>query len=136
MEPSLELQKAIRVRLVASSALTSLVPAANIVDRNGTPAAFPSILLGEGQTVAGGDIARRRHEVFVDLHIWQKETGLVFSKQVAGAIREALADTRWTATGLHVADLRVTSSRFMRDPNGIHSHGVISLTALVSEAAV
>lgn len=135
MEPSHELQKAIRVRLVASSALTSLVPSANIVDRNGTPAVFPSILLGEGQTIPGGDIARRRHEVFVDLHIWQKETGLVFSKQVAGAIREALADTRWTATGLDVADLRVISSRFMRDPNGIHSHGVISLTALVSEVA-
>lgn len=135
MEPSLELQKAIRLRLVASSALTSLVSAANIVDRNGTPAVFPCILLGEGQTVHGGDIARRRHEVFVDLHIWQKETGLVFSKQVAGAIRDALADSRWIATGLNVADLRVISSRFMRDPNGIHSHGVLSLTALVSEVA-
>lgn len=135
MEPSLELQKAIRLRLVAATAITTLVPVANIVDRNGTPAAFPSILLGEGQTVPGGDIARMRHEVFVDLHIWQKETGLVFSKQVAGAIREVLTDTRWTATGLHVADLRIASSRFMRDPNGIYSHGLISLTALVSEVA-
>lgn len=135
MEPSLELQKAIRLRLVASSALTALVPAANIVDRNGIPAVFPSILLGEGQTIPGGDIARQHHEVFVDLHIWQKETGLVFSKQVAGEIRAALTDARWTATGLHVADLRVTSSKFMRDPGGIHSHGIISLTALVSEVA-
>ncbi|CDZ53370.1 DUF3168 domain-containing protein [Neorhizobium galegae] len=135
MEPSLALQKAIRVRLVAATAVTSLVPAANIVDRNGLPAVFPCILIGESQTVPGGDIARARHDVFVDLHIWQKETGLAFSKQVAGAIRDALKDANWTATGLHVADLYVTSSRFLRDPNGIHSHGVISLTANVVEAA-
>jgi len=134
-EPSLELQKAIRTRLVAASAVTAFVPAVSIVDRNGVPATFPSILIGEGQTVPGGDIARLRHEAYLDLHIWQKETGLAFSKQVAGAIRDALADTQWIATGLHVADLYVTSSRFMRDPGGIHSHGVISLTANVVEVA-
>jgi hypothetical protein len=133
MEPSLELQKAVRVRLAASTAVTTLVPAASIVDRNGTPSTFPSILIGEGQTVPGGDISRRRHDVFLDLHIWQREGGLAFSKEVAGAIRAALADARWTASGLHVADLYVASSRFLRDPNGTHSHGVLSLTANVLE---
>ena len=135
IEPSYELQKMIRARLVAATAVINLVPAASIVDRNGIPATFPCILIGEGQTVPGGDVARRRHDAFLDLHIWQKETGLAFSKQVAGAIRDALTDTQWTATGLHVADLYVTSSRFIRDPNGIHSHGVISLTANVLETA-
>ena len=133
MEASLELQKAVRLRLVAATVVTSLVPAASIVDRNGTPSTFPSILLGEGQSVPGGDIARRRHDVFLDLHIWQKETGLAFSKQVAGAIREALTDAVWSIPGLHVADLYVTSSRFLRDPNGTTSHGVLSLTANVLE---
>ena len=133
MEASLELQKAIRARLASATAVTSLVPATSIVDRNGTPATFPSIIIGEGQTVPGGDIARRRHDVFLDLHIWQKETGLAFAKQVSGAIRDALTDTQWTATGLHVADLYVTSSRFLRDPSGTYSHAVLSLTANVLE---
>jgi hypothetical protein len=133
MEASIELQKSIRARLVSATAVTALVPAASVVDRNGTPATFPSILIGEGQTVPGGDIARRRHDVFLDVHIWQKETGLMFSKQVAGAVREALTDANWNATGLHVADLYVTSSRFLRDPNGTHSHGILSLTANVME---
>lgn len=135
MEPSLELQKAIRSRLVAASAVTSLVPAASIVDRNGTPATFPSILIGEGQTTPGGDISRRRHEAFFDLHIWAKEAGLATSKQIAGAIRDALADSVWSVPGLHVADLHVVSSRFMRDPGGALSHAVISLSATVSEVA-
>lgn len=136
MEPSLELQKAIRASLVASSALTSLVTAANIVDRNGIPAVFPCVLIGEGQTTPDVGIARNRHVVFTDLQIWAKETGLVTSKQIAGAIRAALIDTRWSIPGLHIADLHIVSSCFMRDPNGINSHGVISLQASVLEVAL
>lgn len=134
-EPSLALQAAIRARLVAASTVTSLVPAASILDRNARPAPFPSIIIGEGQTVPDEGLARRRHQVFADLHIWATEPGLVVSKQIAGAIRDALADTFWNVPGLHVADLHVTSSRFMRDPDGLHSHGVISLSANVSETA-
>ena len=135
MEPSLALQAAVRARLVASSALVSLVPAANVRDVNGKPAVFPCIIVGEGQTSPGGDIARKRHDAFLDLHIWATEGGLVTSKQVAGAVRAALIDTNWNFTGLHVADLHVTSSRFLRDPDGLHSHAVISLSAIVKETA-
>ena len=135
MEPSLALQLAIRARLVASSAVIALVPATSIRDANGIPSVFPCILLGEGQTVPGGNIARTSHEVFADLHIWQKESSLAFSKSVAGAIRAALTDSRWNVPGLHVADLHVTSSRFLRDPGGQHSHAVLSLSAIVLETA-
>jgi len=134
-EPSLAMQAAIRARLVAASAVTSLVPATSILDQNSRPETFPSIIIGEGQTVSDEGLARRRHQVFADLHIWQKEAGLVGAKQVAGAIREALADTFWNVTGLHVADLHIASSRFLRDPGGLHSHGIITLQASVSEVA-
>ncbi len=135
MEPSLALQAAIRSRLVASSALTALVPAANVRDANGIPAVFPCVLIGEGMSSPAGDISRQRHDVVLDLHIWVAETGLVTAKQIAGAIRAALTDTVWAAAGLHVADLHVASSRFLRDPDGIHSHAVISLSAIVKELA-
>lgn len=135
MEPSLALQAAIRARLVSSSALLALVPAANVRDANGKPSVFPCVLIGEGQTVPGGDVARRRHDVFADLHIWQKEPGVVFSKQVAGAVRAALSDRRWSIAGLHVADLQITGSRFLRDPGGECSHGIVSLSAVVLETA-
>ncbi len=134
-EPSLALQAAIRVRLVASSALVALVPAASILDRNSRPETFPCILIGESQTIPDEGLARTRHQIFADLHIWQKEAGVAGAKQIAGAVREALADTRWTIPGLHVADLYVSSSRFIRDPDGIHSHGVITLQASVVEVA-
>lgn len=135
MEPSLALQAAIRGRLVAASAVTSLVPAASIKDANGAPSVFPSIILGEADTVPDDGLSRNRHETTFDLHIWVKESGLVGAKQIAGAVRDALADGGWTVPGLHVADLYVTQTRFMRDPGGLHSHGVLTLQARVMETA-
>jgi Protein of unknown function (DUF3168) len=135
MEPSLELQKALRTRLVASAVVTALVPSANIIDSNGLPAVFPCILIGEGQTTPDEGLARNRHEVFSDLHVWAKETGLVTAKQITGAIRAALTDSVWNIPGLHVADLHVSSSRFLRDPDGIRSHAVISINARVLEVS-
>jgi len=132
-EPSLALQTAIRSRLIASSAVTGLVPASAIVDRNSTPVLDNAILIGEGMTLADDGLARTRHEAFADLHIWRKESGLVGAKQVAGAIRAALSDGPMTVGGFHVADLRIASSRFIRDPGGQHSHGIVSLVARVVE---
>ncbi len=135
MEPSLELQKAIRGRLVASSSVTSLVPATSILDRNARPVPDPAIIIGEGQTVPDDGLSRSRHQVFADLHIWKTEPGLVGAKQIAGAIRAALADTFWNIAGLHVVDLHISSSRFLRDPDGQHSHAVITIAARVGVTA-
>jgi hypothetical protein len=135
MEPSLDLQKAIRARLVAAGAVTALVPASSILDSSGIPRTFPCILLGEAQTLPDDGLARNRHEVHADLHIWQTEDGTVGSKQIAGAIRDALAYGRWTLDHYHVADLYVASTRFMRDPDGLHSHAVMTLSARLVELA-
>lgn len=134
-EPSLALQAAIRSRLNASSAVIGLVPSNAIVDRNSTPVLDNSIVIGEGMTTPDDGLSRSRHEAFADLHIWRKEPGLVGAKQVAGAIRAALSDGPMTVDSFHVADLRVASSRFIRDPNGTHSHGIVSLVARVVEVA-
>ena len=135
MEPSLPLQAAIRARLVASSAVTSIIPATAIVDRNATPALDHSIVIGEAVTGPDDGLARNRHHVVADLHVWRKEPGLVGAKQVAGAIRAALADGPLTPAGYHVADLRIVSTRFLRDPGGHHSHAVLSLECRMVEVA-
>lgn len=134
-EPSLDLQKALRARLVAASTVTMLVPATSILDRNSRPEVFPCILIGEGQTIPDEGLARARHQVFSDLHIWKTEPGLAGCKQIVGAIRNALADTVWALDHHHVADLFIADSRFIRDPDGTHSHGMITVQARVVEWA-
>jgi len=134
-EPSLALQAAIRARLVGTSAVTAIIPASSILDRNATPALDNSIVIGEGVTGLDEGIARNRHLVVADLHVWRKEPGLVGAKQVVGAIMDAFRDGPLTVTGFHVVDLRIASSRFLRDPGGQHSHAILTLECRMMELA-
>lgn len=136
MSADLALQKAVRARLAATAAVTALVPAAAILDRHARPAPDPSIIMGEGQTVEGGDIARKMQRVYFDLHVWKKEPSTAGAKAIAGAIRTALHAGRLTLdTGFHCGDCRVSSMRFLRDPDGETSHGIVTVETLISGAA-
>jgi len=135
MTADLAVQKAIRARLVATSAVTTLVPAGSILDRNARPAPDPSLILGEGQTLEGDDLHRKSLRVVFDLHAWKKEPGLSGARAIAGAVRSALHGERLTLDpGFHCADCRVSAMRFLRDPDGETAHGVITVESLVREA--
>lgn len=128
------LQTAIRLRLVATPAVTALVPASSILDTNQRPAPVPSIILGEGQSLEGDRLDRRDQRVVMNLHVWKREPGLAGVKAIAGAIRAALHAGRLPPTeGVHFADCRVSSMRYLRDPDGETAHGVVTVEALVCE---
>lgn len=127
-------QTAIRARLTAKLAVTSLVPATSILDRNARPAPSPSIIIGEGQSIDEGRMDRKAQRVFSTLHIWKKEPGLVGVKDIAGAIRSAIHSGRLAITGYQCGDCRVSSARFMRDPDGETAHGVVTVETLVRES--
>lgn len=135
-EPSLALQKAIRARLIATPAVTGLVPAANVLDKNNRPEVFPAIIIGEAQIVPGDGLSRTRHVVFATAHIWETEPGLTKAKAIAGAMRIALSASFRAIDGHHVADLHIASTRFVRDPDGLHSHGIVSIEAQLVEVVV
>ncbi len=131
-EASLSAQRAAVVAMRASGPLVALVPTLNIFDRSGRPEVFPCIIIGEGQTV-GDDVDVVDHsEVFLDLHVWTKEDGFVACKDIAGEIRRAL---RRLVVKQGPFDLAFNhqDSRFLRDPDGEHSHGVVSFMILASE---
>jgi hypothetical protein len=131
-EPSLDLQKAIRVRLLASADLMALVLADNVLDSNGRPERMPGVNIGEGQTV----YRRFDSTSFATLHVWAQETGLTDSKAIASAIVAALkVDAQiegvLTLENFICHDLQVTQTRFMRDPHGSYSHGVVSVAGIM-----
>lgn len=136
MSVDLEVQKAIRARLTTWAALMALVPASNILDTNQRPAPKPSIILGDSQAVDEDTSLRRSHtRVYHTLHVWTREPSLETCKQICEEVRRAIHTSRLTlAQPLHCADVRVSSMRFLRDPDGEHSHGVVVVEALVSEA--
>lgn len=132
MSADLAFHKAVRSRLVGSASVTALVPAASILDRNSRPAPDPCIVIGEGQAIEGERIDRRDQRLFMTLHVWKKEPGLVGVKAIAGAIRTAIhAKTVPAENGFHFGDCRVSSMRYLRDPDGETAHGVVTVEALV-----
>lgn len=135
MGADIEVQKAIRARLVASPAVTALVPATGIVDSHQRPAPRPGIVLGESQLRDEGTSLQRRHtRVWHTLHIWKREPSLEGVKAISAAVRGALRDNRLSlGGGYHLGDLRVSDGRSMRDPDGETSHAVLTVECLVVE---
>lgn len=131
----LAVQKAIRARLVATSAVTNLVPAGSILDRNKTPAPSPSIILGEVQIMDEGDsIKRTRSRVYHTIHVWKVEPSREGVKRINAAINAAIRAGRLDlGPGLHCADWRVSSTRALSDPDGETSHGIVTVNLLVQE---
>lgn len=135
MSADIEVQKAMRGRLVSDTAVTALVPATSILDRNETPNPRPSIIMGETQEVdEGTSLARDRTRIYHTLHIWTREPSLAGAKAIAGVIRKALRTRLDLPAPYHCGDLKISSSRFLRDPDGESSHGVVTVEVLVSEA--
>ncbi len=135
IDPASAVQKAIRARLIGAAAVTSLVPTASILDTNQRPAPNPSIILGEGQVVdPGTSIDRSVTRVHSTIHVWKKEASLEGVKAIAGAVWKAMKAPRLVLdTGFECADCRVSDTRFMRDPDGEHSHGIVSVEVIVRE---
>ncbi|KAB0679525.1 tail completion protein gp17 [Aureimonas leprariae] len=131
IEPSLELQRAIRARLVATPAVVALVDQAQIRDGFVRPESFPSILIGDGQTVLERVTYARRHvRTYADLHVFTHGEGLAGAKTVAAAVAGALA-TAPAIDGFRMIDFEISGVRYLRDPDHEAGHAVVSVEALV-----
>jgi len=131
-EPSYDLQKAIRARLIASAELLALVPPDNILDANGRPERIPCVQIGESQTI----YRRFDSTTVATLHAWFQEPGLIQCKQAVSAMVEALRVDAQVSGALVLDnftchDLMVTQTRFMRDPHGSYSHGAVTVAAIM-----
>lgn len=126
MSPSLNLQSQIRALLAADSAVTALVPAANIFDKHAAGETFPKIQLGEHfESDADLTIERSMTKVLSTIHVWTRDGGLAGANTIANAIRAALAGKI-----IGFVDARFVDARFMRDDDGKTAHGVMHFEAL------
>ncbi|WP_375763079.1 DUF3168 domain-containing protein [Bradyrhizobium sp. Pha-3] len=133
-DPSFELQVVIRGRLLARPDLMAMISADNVMDLTGRPERLPSVIIGEGQTL----YQRFTATVHTTLHVWFQEPGLDQAKTAAGLIVDALRvdaqrDGSLTLDHFTVLDMRVSDTRFLRDPHGSFSHALINVAAIVKE---
>lgn len=134
-EPNFALQKCVYQRLTASAALSTLVDEAGIFDRSGRPEVFPCVIVGEGHAVFSDRYETFHETAFLNVHIWVEEPGLAKAKLIAGFVRNALRDGPWLVEGHICHGVIVEGVQFMRDPSGNYSHGVVTVRAILQEAA-
>lgn len=124
-EPTLAAQRFAVLTLRATPAVTALIPAANIMDRNSRPEVFP--MIDVGQATANDDSATCvvAYEVYLDIHVWTKENTMADVKSISGEVIRALRDQSGTQDGFAL-DVAFESSQYLRDPSGDYSHGVLT----------
>jgi hypothetical protein len=134
MSAALALQAALRSRLVATPAVTALVPASAIFDRHQRPPAPACIVLGEAQELEDGDMERTRTRVYHTIHVWKREPSLEGATTIAAAIRAAVhAERLLLAAPFHCLGAYVSGIRTMREPSGEFGRAVVTVQAVVEE---
>lgn len=131
-EESLAVQKLIVATLRVHAPLLALVPVTNIYDRHGRPDRFPAVIIGEAQTVGDDIDCGELSEVYSTLHVWTREDGFEACKRIAGAVRRAMWNVEGEADGFSM-DFRFEDTRFLRDPDGVSAHGVVTFRSNVGE---
>lgn len=134
-EPSLALQKAFVTALRADAALSAIV-AGRVYDRIDKLAVKPYIRVGEDQVLpARAECLERSVEVTAAIHIWSEAVGKVEAKRIGGAIVDALDDAALDlGPDLALVLIEHRQSRYLDDPGGLITHGVITFRALVDAA--
>lgn len=130
--PVLELQGAVVARLKASAALTALI-GGRVYDSVPADAAFPYVSIGPSQAVADDADCITGFEVTLQLDGWSRMPGFVELRQVAEAVREALHKVDLQLTDNALVSIEHRQTRELRDPDGLTSHAVIEIVALIEQ---
>ena len=126
-DPSLPLQAGLVAALKAYAPLTALI-AGRVYDDPSKNAAKPYVTIGEDQVLPDRGDGYDGSDVTMTIHVWSEAVGFPQTKQIAGAIRAALAPG-FAVQGHRLVDIAFESTRYLREPDGRTSHGVLTFTA-------
>ena len=134
---SLDLQDIILTTLKADATLMALIN--NVWDKVPTTA-FDApkesyISFGPHDYVEDDDECIISGEHTFQLDVWSRKVGFPVCKQICDRVKFLLHEADLTIpTTNALVEIRVPSIRYMRDPDGLTSHGVVTVTALIEEA--
>lgn len=135
--PQAELQKLIYDVLIADADVMAQADA--IYDavppdpwggaHNGYVSFGPSdVIDDDAECITGG-----QHTFQIDC--WSRQVGSPHCKRLVDAVSAALHEQPLTLTDNALVEIYITLRQVLRDPDGLTTHGIIQVTALVEEAA-
>jgi hypothetical protein len=131
---SAELQKLVFATLKANAAIMDI--AHDVYDRvPASPFGTRSAYISFGPEDAREDDAEgiSGREVTLQIDIWSRAPGFVECKRLTDLVRRALHHTSLEMADNALADMFVELTRVFRDGDGVTSHGVVQVTALIEE---
>jgi hypothetical protein len=129
VDPSLELQKAIVAALKADAAVTAIING-RIYDAVPGGATKPYVSFGPFQLLPEHGDCLYGGEAFVTLDAWAAGPDTVQVKQLGTAIARALDLAPIVLDApQRLVEMSVEQTQYMRDPDGITAHGVITVHA-------
>ena len=130
--PSLELQGAIVARLKASAGLTALV-SGRVYDAVPSNPLFPYITVGEGDETSDDVDCVDGFEISLDIDVWSRAVGFPEAKRISDEVRKALKTPDLTIPTNAMVYFRHRQTRFLRDPDGLTSHAVMTFEAFAEQ---
>jgi hypothetical protein len=127
------LQKLIYRRLVAYPDVAALVDD-RVYDNPSDEAELPYITFGPSDWVEDDAECITARTETLQIDCWSRyQGGFMEAKQLSDAVKAALHQYDGTLEGNALVEMRVTTVRTFRDPDGITSHGVVTVQAMVEE---
>lgn len=130
--PSLELQGAIVARLKAWAGLSGTVNG-RVYDAVPAGAAFPYITVGEGDETSDDADCIDGFEISLDIDIWSRANGYPEAKRISDEVREAIKSADLTLPTNALVEFRHRQTRFLRDPDGLTSHAVMTFEGFAEQ---
>ncbi|NRP70609.1 hypothetical protein ILFOPFJJ_01490 [Ensifer psoraleae] len=142
MSSAAELQKLYYDTLKADSAIMALaygvydrVPEKPFgpVDAAGNTEKTAYIVLGETDDVEDDAECITGLEKNTTIHVWSRAVGKVECKRLVDLVRKALHRRPLALTENALVDIWVDTTRVFSDPDGLSTHGVVQVRAVVEE---
>lgn len=129
---SAELQATINLRLRADTDVTDLV-GDRVFKKVPRGATFPYISFGPHDVAEDGADCIESGEHTLQLDVWSRSDSQVQAKHIVDAVKRCLHEAEVEMTDNALVEMTVGFRQVFDDPDGITTHGVVRVTALIEE---
>lgn len=134
MSPSVELQRKIYQALTLSAGLqASAAGGVRVYDRVPEKPVFPYVSFGPEDCQEAGADCLEAGEYYLQLDVWSRQPGKVEAKEICHAVQRALRLEALSLTQNALSELMWEKTRVMDDPDGLTTHGVLTVRAMIEE---
>lgn len=132
--PSEDLERMIFVRLQAYAPLTALI-GDGLHHRAPPQAAVPYVSFGPSDWNEDDADCIVSGEYSLQVDVWSREAGgQIECKRIADTVKKALHRYDGQLADNALVFMRVTNMRILDDPDGVTTHGVVTVQAVVEES--